>query len=123
MDTGIGLALARAMRRILVVVFAATVAVALSASAGDLERVEGVVTEVTGRQGSQGGSAVAIDRAELRGRANARGVWSGVVGGQPSTRPGAVRDRRFSLFEESDDTSQACVAVPNTSHIWGEALR
>ena len=45
-----------------------------------------------GRQRSQGSSALAIDRAELCGRANTRGVRPGVVGFQPSTRPSSVRD-------------------------------
>jgi len=57
------------MRRILVLVLAATVAVSLSAGAGDLERVEGVVTEVHPRDFvlRAGERELLIDMSELGG--------------------------------------------------------
>jgi len=57
------------MRRILVLVLAATVAVSVSASAGDLERVEGVVTEVHPRDFvlRAGEREMLIDMSELGG--------------------------------------------------------
>ena len=57
------------MRRILVLVLAATVALSVSASAGDLERVEGVVTEVHPRDFvlRAGEREMLIDMSELGG--------------------------------------------------------
>ena len=75
-----------------------------------------------GDRGAQGGSALAVDRAEFRGRANARGVRSSLLGCQPSARPGAVRDRGRPLLYSSNDASQAGVEGPATSHLRGEAF-
>ena len=69
------------MRRILVLVLAGTIAGSLSAGAGDLERIEGVVTEVHPQNFvlRAGERAVLIDMSELGGITMAIEVGTSII--------------------------------------------
>src|SRR5262249_45953219 len=73
-------------------------------------------------RGPQGGGAFIVDRAQLRGCANARGTWRSILSGQPSACTGTVRARGQLLLWPTNEPDQDRAEGPAPGDLRIESL-